>query len=190
MLETTKNETGSVKPISALFKDGETARKAVNLLTDMGYDNNEINVIVTDDTQGTYFAKSEATDAASETQHETKAGPAAAGMASLGALLGAATAIGVTIATAGGSLLVMGPIAAGGAAMGAGVGGLFGGLFGSSVSSEESTFYEQAVHEGRILVHANTHKPEDWQQIQEQWSAIGGEFISDVRQEREAKNAT
>lgn len=173
--EPTSNAT-SAKSVGALFIDGETARKAVNFLTELGYDNDEISVIVTDNAQGTQFQKSNKTDAASETQQETKAGPAAVTMASIGAALGAATAVGLTIATGGGSLIVMGPIAAGGAVLGAGLGGLFGGLLGSSVSAEEKTFFEQGVHEGRILIHVNPHSPEDQQRIRDEWFAIGGEF--------------
>ena len=188
MLEETRNEAASGKAISALFIDGETARKAINLLTELGYNNDEINVVVTDDAQGTAFSKSAATDAASETQQETKAGPAGAIMASIGAVLGAVTALSVTIATAGGALLILGPMAAGGAALGAGVGGLFGALLGSSVSAEEATFFEQRVHEGRILVHVNTHSIDDWQRIREEWRSIGGEFSSDLRQGRDKNN--
>ncbi len=175
MTEETKNSVASIKSISALFMDGETARKAINLLTELGYRNEEINVVVTDDTQKTYFPKSETTDAASETQQETKAGPAGAAMASIGAVLGAATAIGVTIATAGGGLIVIGPMAAGGAVLGAGVGGLFGVLLGSSVSAEEKTFFEQGVHEGRILLQVNTSSPEDLKRIRDEWVVLGGE---------------
>ncbi len=178
MLEETKDSLASIKPIGALFIDGETARKAVNLLTELGYDNNEINVVVTDDSQGTYHLKSRATDAASETQRETKAGPAAAAMASIGAILGAAAAISVTIATAGGALLVVGPMAAGGAVVGAGFGGILGGLLGSPVSAEENTFYEQGVHEGRILIIVKPHSQEDLQRIRREWVALGGEFGS------------
>ncbi len=182
MVEETKNNVTSIKPISAVFMDGETARKAINLLTELGYNNSEINVIVTDKADGTDFPRSETTDAssetkdaASETQQETKAGPAGAAMASIGAVLGAATAVGVTIATAGGALMVIGPMAAGGAVLGAGVGGLFGGILGSSVSAEDKTFFEQAVHEGQILIHVNTHSSEDLQRIRDEWVAMGGE---------------
>ena len=174
MLEVTTHKKAVIKPISALFIDGETARKAINLLTELGYSNEEINVVVTDDTQKTYFPKSETTDAASETQRDTKAGSAGAAMASIGGVLGAATAVAVTIASAGGALIVIGPIAAGGALFGAGVGGLFGALLGSSVAAEEKTFFEQGVHEGRILIHVNTHSPEDFNRIRNEWVVMGG----------------
>jgi hypothetical protein len=189
MLDETKNDISTAKSISGLFIDGETARQAVNLLTEMGYNNDEINVIVTDNAYGSYFQKPDLTDAASETQQETKAGPAGATMASIGAVLGAATAIGVTIATAGGALILIGPMAAGGAALGAGVGGLFGGLLGSSVSAEERTFFEQGVHEGRILIQVNTHSLEDWKRIRDEWGVLGGEFGSNSTQGRDTMNA-
>lgn len=176
MNEDTINNKSPLKPISALFTDGESSRKAINILTELGYTNDEIQVIVTDDTAGTAHEKSEKSDAASETQEETKAGTAAAAMATIGATLGAAAAISVTLATAGGALLVLGPIAAGGAMLGAGAGGLFGSLLGSSVSAEEKTFYEQGVHEGRILIVVQPHSDDDAVQIRNGWLAIGGDF--------------
>lgn len=164
------------KPLGALFRDGETARKAINLLTELGYNNDEIHVVIKDTVQGEYHSKNKVTDAASETQEETKAGPAAATMASIGAALGAAAAISLSVATAGGSLIVVGPVAAGGAVLGAGVGGLFGGLLGSSVSNEETTFYEQGVHEGRLLVMIKPHSNDDREKIRQEWTSLGGEF--------------
>ena len=93
----------SATPINAFFIDGETARKATNLLTELGYINEEIDVSVTDYAHKPPAPISEENpvDAASETQQETKAGVATGVMAFIGAVLGATMAVaGVIIATA------------------------------------------------------------------------------------------
>ena len=168
----------SATPINAFFIDGETARKATNLLTELGYIHKEIEVSVTDYEHKAPAPKSEANpvDAASETQQETKAGMATGVMAVIGTALGATIAIiGAMLATDG-ALSVIVPAAAGGAILGAGIGALFGGLLGSSVPAEAKFFSQQDAHEGRILIHVDPHSPEDSLRIRDEWRAIGGDF--------------
>ena len=168
----------SATPINAFFIDGETARKATNLLTELGYIHQEINVSVTNYQSKSPAPKSQANpvDAASETQQETKAGMATGVMAFIGAASGATIAIvGVMMATDG-ALSVLVPTAAGSAILGAGIGALFGGLLGSSVPAEAKFFFQQDAQEGRILIHVDPHSPEDSRRIRDEWMAIGGDF--------------
>lgn len=169
----------SEKPIDAFFIDGETARKATNLLTELGYKPDEFNVSVTDNAQKAAVATSVeagSADAASETNQETKAGAATGVMAVLGAIVGAIiSVIGALIATDG-TLGVLVPMAAGGAILGAGIGALFGGLLGSSVPAEDKSFFQQDVRQGQILIHVNPHSSEDSQRIRDEWVTIGGKF--------------
>jgi hypothetical protein len=168
----------SATPINAFFIDGETARKATNLLTELGYIHQEISVSVTDYEPKSPAPKSQANpvDAASETQQETKAGMATGVMALIGAALGATIAIVGAMVATDGALSVLVPTAAGGAILGAGIGALFGGLLGSSVPAEAKFFFQQDAQEGRILIHVDPHSPEDSRRIRDEWMAIGGDF--------------
>ena len=149
-------------------------------LTELGYIHKEISVSVADYQPESLAPKLEANsvDAASETQHETKAGMATGVMALIGAALGATIAVAGVIIATDGALPVIVPTAAGGAILGAGLGALFGGLLGSSVPAEAKFFFQQDAEEGRILIHVDPHSPEDSRRIRDEWMAIGGDVIN------------
>ncbi|HZS08783.1 MAG TPA: hypothetical protein VFD58_28365 [Blastocatellia bacterium] len=168
--------TSSVRPVTGLFKDGETSGRAYHLLIDMGYKPDDISVVMTDETRSRYFPKDTPLDASSETGAHNKAAAGAAIMGSTGAVLGAVAATGLAIVSGGAGFIVLGPLAAAGAGLGATVGSLFGALIGSSVPNEDVHRYERGIREGRILIRVNPHTEDDALRIEREWQELGGEL--------------
>ena len=103
--------------VIGMFKDGETAERAYNVLRERGYNTKDINLVMTDDTRKKYYAHG-------KTELGTKAMAGAGAGSAIGATLGAAAgelaAIGTSILIPGLGMVIVGPIAAGIAGAGAG----------------------------------------------------------------------
>ncbi|HYN85704.1 MAG TPA: DUF2382 domain-containing protein [Pyrinomonadaceae bacterium] len=176
------NQTGTSQrrsqTVAGLFKDRESAESAYNSLAERGYSNEEINVIMSDETREKHFS-----DADGETEFGSKAaegagkGSAIGGTA--GAVIGAIAAIGTSVAIPGLGLLVAGPIA--GALLGAGAGGATGGLIGALVGSgipeDRAKEYEEGVKQGGIVVGFNARDERDAEYFERHWNEQKGEGV-------------
>src|SRR4051812_9176909 len=122
MAETTGSATGRSRMVTGLFRDRESAERAYGSVTTRGYSNDDVNLLMSDETRDKHFT----TTAGKETELGNKAlegaGTGAAIGGTVGATLAAIAAIGTTLALPGLGLLVAGPIAAGLSRGGAGGG--------------------------------------------------------------------
>jgi hypothetical protein len=173
MAQENQTENDSLKPVAGLFRDGASAESAFGTLLNLDYDRDEISVVMTDETRSRHYPKDTPLDASSETAGETRAVEGAAIMGSVGGVLGALAAIGVSIAVPGAGFIIIGPLAAAGAGLGATAGGLIGALLGSSVPKEEIEHYEHGLRAGGILIRFNPRSEDEAQRIVSDWEKLG-----------------
>ena len=122
----TQQEPGLV---TGLFTDKDSSERAYETLRARGYTDDEIDVIMSEETRNKYYAN----DPHSELGNKAAEGAGVGGAigAGLGAVIGGIAAIGTNLVLPGIGLVVWGPIAA--ALAGAGAGGITGGLAGALI---------------------------------------------------------
>lgn len=164
--------------VTGMFKDRESAENAYGSITSRGYDKDDVNLMMSDDTRKTHF-----TDDGRETEMGNKAlegaGTGAAIGGTVGATLAAIAAIGTTLALPGLGLLVAGPIAAALAGAGAGgaTGGLIGALVGAGIPEERVKRYEEGIKNGGIVMGVNPRSDEDAEYFEQEWKRHRGEDV-------------
>jgi len=144
---------------SGLFYSRKDAEKAVDLLHDIGYGNNEISVMMSDETRTREFAIEKGT----KTAEGTTAGVIVGGTLG-GIVAGLTTAIAGTVLTGGMALpLVAGPIAAILAGVGGGgiVGGIIGALVGMGIPEERAHEIEEGVRSGGVMIAVVPHRGDE-----------------------------
>lgn len=165
--------------VTGLFKDRASAENAYGSVTSRGYTQDELNLLMSDETRRTHF-----TDDGRETELGNKAlegaGTGAAIGGTIGATLAAIAAIGTTLALPGLGLLVAGPIAAALAGAGAGgaTGGLVGALIGAGIPEERVKRYEEGIKNGGIVMGVEPKSEEDAAYFEEEWKRHRGEDVS------------
>ncbi|MES2286799.1 MAG: general stress protein [Bacteroidota bacterium] len=159
-----------------IFKDQDSADKAIKALETKGYTKDEINIITSDVTRDKYFKDGKTVNAENQTLKGAGAG-SAIGL-TLGALIGGILAVG-SVVIPGVGLIVAGPLAAALAGAGAGslTGGLVGALTGWGVSEVKAKKYEKAIKEGKIVVAVRPHSDEDAKMIEKEWAVYKEEPV-------------
>lgn len=139
--------------VTATFKTRAAAENTLRRLETIGVTDEQISLVVTDETRGNSFAVEES----SKVDEGVASGAAAGGL--VGALLGTMVT-GTAIAIPGLNIVVAGAIVASLAGLGAGAtaGGLVGGLIGAGIPEHEAKIYENEIKDGGILLAV---KPED-----------------------------
>ncbi len=164
--------------VTGLFRDRESAERAYGSVTGRGYTQDDVNLLMSEDTRKTHF-----TDDGRETEMGNKAlegaGTGAAIGGTIGATLAAIAAIGTTLALPGLGLLVAGPIAAALAGAGAGgaTGGLIGALIGAGIPEERVKQYEEGIKNGGIVMGVNPKSDDDAVYFEEEWKRHRGEEV-------------
>ncbi len=135
------------KTVTALYENRIVLEDALHKLDDLGIREDQIGVVMNDQTHGKAFAI-ESHDKSSE---GFTAGATFGGI--VGGILSAVAGAGV-ISMPGLNLMVAGPIVAGlaGAAVGAAAGSLVGGLIGMGIPEHEAKLYEGKLRAGHILL--------------------------------------
>jgi len=178
MAETTGTSTGRSRLVTGMFRDRESAERAYGSLTSRGYSNDDVNLLMSDDTRKKHF-----TDDGRETELGSKAaegaGKGAAIGGGIGATLAAIAAIGTSVALPGLGLIVAGPLLAGLAGAGAGgaTGGIIGALIGAGIPEERVKDYEAGLKEGGIVMGVNTRSDEDAEYLENDWKNNRGEHV-------------
>jgi uncharacterized protein YjbJ (UPF0337 family) len=157
------------RSVHGLFRDRESADAAYRSLADRGYDKDDINVVMSDETRKKYYPDGDDSEVGSKALEGMGVGAGLGG--TLGAVLAAIAAVGTSIAIPGLGLTIAGPIAAALAGAGAGgaLGGLVGALVGLGIPEEHAKRYEQGVRDGGIYMGVNTRADEDADYIEREW---------------------
>lgn len=167
--------------LTGLFSDRDSAERAYSSAKARGYTDEELNVLMSDQTRDTWYDGQTAETADSELGSKALEG-AGAGSAiggTLGAIIGGIAAIGTSVLIPGLGLIVAGPLAAALAGAGAGglTGGLVGALIGSGIPEERAKIYEEGVRNGGAVVGLNPRNSEDADYFENEWKNYKGEHI-------------
>lgn len=175
------NETGAnndSRMVTGLFHDRDSAESAYQALGERGYDKNDVNLVMSDETRKRHFSGSgQETELGNKAAEGAGVGGAIGG--TIGAIAAAVAAVGTSIAIPGLGLVVAGPIAAALAGAGAGgaTGGLIGALVGAGIPEERVKHYEEGIKNGGILMGVKARSNEDAQHFEQRWNSAQGEQI-------------
>jgi hypothetical protein len=165
--------------LTAVFRDRTNALAAHDFLLSRGYTNEEINVLMSDQTR--YTLEEEGKHAAGSMASEGMATGGALGTA-VGATAAAIAAIGTSVAIPGLGIVVAGPIVAAlaGAGAGAVAGGVLGGLIGLGIPESNARAYEEALRSGGVVIGVHPRSSQDSADIRDRFEELGGESIVSV----------
>lgn len=171
--------TSSNRWVGASFGDRENAERAYNSMTSRGYSQDDINLMMSDDTRRKYFSDDDA-DSGLGSKAMEGAGVGGALGTTAGAILGAVAAIGTSVLIPGLGVVIAGPLAGAlaGAGAGAATGGLIGALIGSGIPEDRAREYENDVKNGRIVMGVNPRSNEDADYFSNEWKNYKGERIT------------
>lgn len=177
MAEVKRSQMAHKGMVTGLFRDRESAEQAYGSLTSRGYAQDDVNLVMSDETRNKHFVDGRETELGSKALEGAGTGAAIGG--AVGATLAAIAAIGTTLALPGLGLLIAGPIAAGLAGAGAGgaTGGLIGALVGAGIPEETVKKYEQGIREGGIVMGVTPRTAEDADYLEEEWRRNRGEDV-------------
>ena len=165
--------------VAGTFTDRAAAERAYNSMLSRGYDEKEINLIMSDETRKMYFSEQNSTDSELGNKAMEGAGVGGAIGVTAGAILAAIAAIGTSIAIPGLGLVIAGPIAAAlaGAGAGAVTGGLIGTLIGWGIPEERAKLYESDLKSGGIILGVSPHNDADAAYFEAQWKEYNGRNV-------------
>jgi len=163
--------------LTGLFRDRDSADRAYKSVRDRGYTDDDVNLLMSDQTRDTWFDGDDSTELGSKALEGAGAGSAIGG--TLGAIIGGIAAIGTNVILPGLGLIVAGPIAAALAGAGAGglTGGLVGALIGSGIPEDRAKLYDEGVRNGGAVIGVNPRTPEDAEYFENEWRNYKGEHI-------------
>ena len=176
--QATSTQKDSSGMLTGIFNDRESSESAYKSLRDRGYSDDDINVIMSDQTRDKYYGEG-TTDTAlgSKAAEGTGIGGAIGG--TLGAIIGGIAAIGTNLVLPGVGLVIWGPLAA--ALAGAGAGGLTGGLAGAligwGIPEDRAKLYESGIKEGGTVLGVKPRSDEDADFFENDWKGYGGQHI-------------
>ncbi|MEO5617849.1 MAG: hypothetical protein ABIS67_08755 [Candidatus Eisenbacteria bacterium] len=163
--------TDTQRPIiTNSFRDRDSAERAYNMLAARGYTNDEIHVLMSDETRKAHFGKDDTkTDMGNKALEGVGVGGVVGGAVGATVLGLAAAAAAVTIPVLG--LVIAGPLAgalAGGAA-GATAGGLVGVLVGAGIPEDRAKVYESDLKAGGIVLGVKPRHDDDARYFENEW---------------------
>lgn len=163
--------------VTGLFSDRPSAERAYDSVTARGYDKDDVNLVMSDDTRKRHF-----TSAGTETELGNKAAKGAGVGGAIGGTVGAIAAVVAavgTIAIPGIGIVVAGPLAAAlaGGGAGAATGGLIGALVGAGIPEERVKDYEAGIKKGGILMGVKARNAADAEYFEQDWKRNQGEHV-------------
>ena len=163
--------------VTGLFNDRPSAERAYDAVTARGYDRDDVNLVMSDDTRKRHF-----TSAGTETELGNKAAKGAGVGGAIGGTVGAIAAVVAavgTIAIPGIGIVVAGPLAAAlaGGGAGAATGGLLGALVGAGIPEERVKDYEAGIKKGGILMGIKARNAADAEYFEQDWKTNQGEHV-------------
>ena len=173
-----ENQTGD-KLITGIFKDRESAEGAYGALHSRGYEKDNVNLLMSDETRKKHFNQDDKNQTELGNKALEGAGVGSAIGGAVGAVIAAIAAIGTVVALPGLGLVVAGPLAAALAGAGAGglTGGIVGALVGSGIPEDRAKIYESGIKEGGIVMGVKPKNQEDAEYLKQEWEKNKGEHI-------------
>ena len=165
--------------LTGLFNDRESAERAYNSITARGYDTDDVNLVMSDDTRKKYFQNDSTVTTELGNKATAGAGIGSAVGGALGAAAAAIVAIGTTVAVPGLGLLIAGPAAAAVAGLGAGglAGGVVGALIGLGIPEERVEHYQVGIDGGGILLGVTPRSDDDATYFEQEWKNNNGVHV-------------
>jgi len=164
--------------LTGMFRDREATESAYNTLQERGYTNDDISMVMSDETRKKHFlADSEETEIG--TKAAEGAGKGSAIGSTVGAIAGIIAAVGTSLVIPGLGIVIAGPIAAGLAGAGAGgiTGGIIGALVGSGIPEARAKLYESGIKNGNIVMGVKPRNSEDARYFENNWQTNKAEEI-------------
>jgi len=166
------------KIVSAIFHDADDAEQAYRKTIELGYTDDEITVLMSQQARDRYFPSERV-----EVEHGNKAlkgtGVGGAVGATVGVIAGVIAAVGTVVAIPPPGLVVAGPLAAALAGAGAGsiTGGLIGALVGAGITEDRAMVYKTAIEKGGVVLTIAPHSEADAEVIAKEWDDCGGDEV-------------
>ncbi len=163
--------------LTGSFRDRTSAERAYNRLRERGYTDEEINIIMSDETRKKYFDKdSDVRDTDFGNKAMESAGKGSAIGGAVGATAGIIAALGTSLVIPGLGVVIAGPIAAGLAGAGAGglTGGIVGALIGAGIPKDRAEKHEKDIKEGEIVMGVRPRNDEDATYLEDDWRKYEG----------------
>jgi len=170
--------TSQNRTVAGLFRDRESAERAYSSISSRGYTNDDVNLLMSDETRNRHFGEGTPdTELGSKALEGAGTGAAIGG--TLGAIIGGIAAIGTNVLLPGLGLVVAGPLAAAlvGAGAGGATGGLIGALVGSGIPEEHAAEYESGIKNGGIYMGVNPRTDEDAEYFHNEFNRSGGSHV-------------
>lgn len=152
------------------YRDREAAEHYYNRLRERGYTDDNIDIIMSDDTRKKYFSNSGEYLSGFGNKALEGAGTGSAIGSAVGAAVGIIAAIGTSLIIPGLGIVVAGPLAAGLAGAGAGgvTGGIIGALIGFGIPEDKAKIYEQDIKNGNIVIGVHL-RSDDVSDLEDYW---------------------
>lgn len=170
--------------VTALFKDGSGVERAHQAALAQGYSENEINLVLSEETRRRYFNVDQVSSDLAEKAAEATERKRSAAKELGGPTGGTAATIAPALAAAGTAallpgLIIVGPVGialAAAAAVGI-TGGLVGALTNWGIPKGRVEQYEQSIRDGYIMIGVKARSEQDARQLQQEWAAAGGQAV-------------
>ncbi|WP_116813244.1 hypothetical protein [Steroidobacter cummioxidans] len=175
---------GSAAIVTALFKDAAGVDRAYHAALSRGYDRNDINLVLSEDTCRKHFSVDQVeTDLAEKAAESTeKKHPAAAKIG--GPVGGTAATIAPALAAIGSAALLPGLVLAGPVAIALAAGGavaIAGGLVTAltnwGLPQGRVEEYESEIRQGGVLIGVKARNHADSAYLQNEWQSAGGVLV-------------
>jgi hypothetical protein len=165
--------------VSGMFSDRDSTERAYKSLQSRGYSNDDVDLIMSNDTRKKYFGNNEdgETDLGNKAMEGAGKGSAIGG--TIGAIAGVIAALGTSLVIPGLGLVIAGPIAAGLAGAGAGgfTGGIIGALVGHGIPEDHAKKYESGIKDGKIVMGVTPKNDDDARYFENEWRSNKAEEI-------------
>ncbi len=162
--------------VTGLFNDRDSAERAYQSIVSRGYDKDEINVVMADETRTRLFPEDGlVTELATKAAEEgvDLGNPAGGTLATVTTALSAIGAAGALLLLPGVGIVIAGPVAA--AIAGATAAGLAGGIIGAlqhwGIPEARRDEYESGIKRGGILLGVKPHSDADARFFDQLWKA-------------------
>jgi hypothetical protein len=154
----------SRKVLAGIFRDRISAERAYNLLVEKGYTNDDIHLMMSEETRSKHFSGD-----ASGSEIEKKAEVAGKTGVAIGGAAGAVAGIAAVVAAGltGPGILIAGPVAA--SIAGAATGGVIGAMTAAGIPEEKASAYESGIKGGKIFMSVYPRNDKDAAWLENDW---------------------